>query len=233
MPSQLVQTTKGAVVPQIAPMDPKEIIEAQWEGVHGTTGWDVGANAGQSLPLMLDRFQRVISFEPAWESWQMLQANYAGDPRVILKRLAVSDADGKVELAVRQAPIMSGQLVSPGMPYRGEHMDEQGTANWGGDVTTRMVRCATLDTLVTEYGRPDFVKIDTEGHELKILQGGPKLLAGKATQWLIEFHDEPLHDECVRLLEASGHVVETLRHPHYPEESYMWYRHGWLRAEPA
>jgi FkbM family methyltransferase len=220
------------VVTHLAATDPQEITGRQWDGAAGGLGFDVGANAGQSVAQMVGLFGHVVAFEPAWESFKIMATAYTGDPRVTLRRVAVSDQDGKVDLAVRQAPIITGQLVTPGMPYHGEHMDEPNMAHWGADITLRTVRCITLDTAANEHGMPDFIKVDTEGHEVKVLSGARKLLASGHPGWLVEFHDKPLREECVRIFEANGYQVEMIWNPTQPEGSYMWERHGWMRARP-
>lgn len=194
-------------------------------------GWDVGANMGQSVARMLAAgFSTVIAFEPADESYQVLSDAYRSDARVKTFQLAISDHTGMLELAVRAAPIMTGQLTAVDMPYRGEHAGEQGVANWGGETGTRELECKTLDQLCLALGMPQFVKVDTEGHEAQVLRGAKFLISVVRPRWMIEFHREDLHDECVSLLEAGGYAVETVRHPHYPPDSYMWHNHGWLRA---
>jgi FkbM family methyltransferase len=177
-------------------------------------------------------FRHVISFEPADESFALLRDAYGDDPQVTLRQLAVADHDGILVTSVRAMPIQSGQLVAAQMPYDdyslGRRLD--GTLPWGPELGTRQVECMTADTLAESYGLPDFVKVDTEGHELQVLRGAVGLLELGRTSWLIEFHDEPLHRGCTELLEQAGYQVETVRHPHYPPGSEMYSRHGWIKA---
>jgi FkbM family methyltransferase len=205
--------------------DPPEVQEALWQGVSGDVGWDVGANCGQSIEVMRGLFRRVVSFEPSLDSFDYaVRAN----PGAEIHRLAVSDHDGVVDLALidgEQAD--TGQLVTPGV--RGMEWDP---GDWGG-VAVVQVPCLMLDTLTAELGAPEFVKIDTEGHELQVLLGGVGLLGSGRVSWLVEFHSADLHDRCTQALAGSGHQVETIRHPHYPAGSAMWHQHGWVRAWPG
>jgi FkbM family methyltransferase len=215
----------GTVVRPAVP-DPPEVSERLWAGFSGDVGWDVGANCGQSVPVMRQLFRRVISFEPYQESFDYAKSQL---PDAELYRIAVSDHVGQTELALLNGvQADTGQLVTPGTSGM-----EWDPGDWsGGNVTIRQVPCRTLDALALSLGEPDFVKVDTEGHELRVLLGGAGLLDGGKTSWLVEFHSPSLHDLCEQLLSETGHQVETVRHPHYAPGSPMWHQHGWLRAWP-
>ncbi len=217
-----------------APEDPVEVEERLWEGADGDVGWDVGSNMGQSVGRMLARgFTEILAFEPALESYEVLLKDYGSNPAVRTFGMAISDHTGKLVVAERSAPIMTGQLTATDMPYRGEGQGSPGMANWGPDIGTRTVQCETLDVIAAQYGIPDFIKVDTEGHEGQVLAGAEAVLADGSAGWLIEFHDDWLHDQCVAALQAAGYDPVTVRHPHYPEGSWMWSRHGWIKAAPV
>lgn len=213
-----------------APRDPAQIENYLWLGARGDLAFDVGANMGQSVEKMVQWFGHVVAWEPATESFETLELGWRDDPKVTLVQSAVADHEGELELAIRSAPIQTGQLTAVDMPYLGEHRDEPNTAHWGHDVGHRAVPCQTLDSAAGMFGMPDFVKVDTEGGEGGVLRGAETLLASGRPRWLIEFHTRDLYTECVSLLEGAGYEVETVRHPHYQARSYMWFGHGWLRA---
>jgi FkbM family methyltransferase len=204
-----------------APIDPPEIWTKLWYRFEGGTGWDVGANCGQTLPIMLDRFDQVYAFEPAAECLPWLH-QYDG---VTVLPIAVSDTDEDIDLIALPDKIDTGQLVTAGthgMEWNPER----------GDALSRTVVARTVDSLVVEDELipPDFMKIDTEGHELRVLFGAKKTLAMSRPDLLIEFHSPSLHDSCETLLESYGYTCETVRHPHYRPGTPMYFTHGWLRA---
>jgi FkbM family methyltransferase len=205
-----------------ASSDPAEITRRLWAGWHGVLGFDVGANCGQSVATMLDLFDRVVAFEPAEESRELLVRDYGLDDRVSLVSAAVSQVGGRTDLWETPGNLAQGQLISPGHHAFTRECEP----------APRPVPCITLDVAAEEFGRPDFVKVDTEGHELLILQGAPGLVKA-GCGWLIEFHSPAMHDGCEGILLQAGYRVETVRHPHYPPGTEDWYNHGWLRAEPA
>ena len=214
------------------PSDPPEVEGILWAGWQGRLAWDIGANLGQSLWHLTAAFSRIWAFEPAAESYEVLAGEWGQHPRVQFHLCAVSDHDGTLITAVRQKSIAHGELVLlADMPEQDEGLPATEALPWGPEVGTREVPCHTCDTISGEIGLPDFIKVDTEGHEALILRGAPKILAEGKTDWVIEFHGAAQYAECVSLLEAAEYKPETVRHPHYVPGSVMWRSHGWLRAE--
>lgn len=205
-----------------AAIDPPEIWAKLWKGFEGEYGWDIGANCGQTVPIMLDHFTQVIAFEPAEECFPYLE-QFAGNFTWL--PIALSDRDDYIELVELPDKIDTGQLVTAGTC--GMEWDPR-----RADAAIRTVTCRTVDGLISEGALhvPDFMKIDTEGHELRVLFGSRKTLAIQRPDLLIEFHSPELHDSCQALLEQYGYQCETIRHPHYRPGSPMYFQHGWLRA---
>lgn len=224
-----------------APSDPPEIASRLWQGWQGYTAFYVGANMGQNLGELASRFHRIFCFEPNKRSFEILAtvvAAYDGPvpsghvrPQFDIMNMAVSDKNGTLELAnlpgTRQEE--TGQFVTIG--HRGMEWDP---GNWGDSskVERVTVSCMTLDSLSHSLGDPDFITIDTEGHEFIILQGATTLLSTAKPGFLIEFHSPENYDSCRHLLSDYGYKVDTVRHPHYARHTPMWRQHGWLRARP-
>ena len=202
--------------------DPPEIERVLWKGFGGDVGWDVGANCGQSYEEMTTRFGTTLAFEPAEECWPHLRA--LADARYQMLPVGLSDVDGTIDLVELPDKIDTGQLVTAGtvgMEWNPEHPDAR----------TRRVTSYTADTMIAAGAdAPDFLKIDVEGHELKVLYGAKKLLAVHRPDLLIEFHAPHLHRSIVDMLESYDYDVFTIRHPHYRPGTQMWFQHGWVRA---
>jgi FkbM family methyltransferase len=213
------------MVKVIGSTDPAEVEDLLWVGFPACeTGFDVGANCGQSIPQMLKFCDFVRSYEPNLDAFGELKRHLSG--RVSVHAIAVSDHDGTVPLA--QLPgkqLETGQLVTPGI--RGMEWDP---GDWA-DVPVREYPCRMLDSLADPESMPGFIKVDVEGHEVQVLRGGPAVIAYGAS-WLIEFHSPAGHDECEAILRDENYHTETVRHPHYVKGSPMYWQHGWLRAFP-
>jgi len=213
-----------------APSDPPEVEAQLWRGFTGNVGWDIGANCGQSLPTMTKRFRHVVAFEPAEECYEYLVpwVGRASLANVVISNYALSDVDGQIELAALPSKIDSGQLVTPGTPGM-----EWSPCVWF-DADNRAVEARTADSLLEEFSPPNFLKIDVEGHEQKVLDGARQLISDYLPAMLVEFHTPQLGESCrATLVDNYGYRVEVVRHPHYLPGSPMWHQHGWLRAFPS
>lgn len=140
------------------------------EGAHGHLAFDIGGNVGQAARVLSQHFATVVSCEPCVEAFDILLVESA--PNVVPLPVAVSSEHGTVTLTESEFSISTGQLTTGA-----------GLA-WGKTVGARTVDAVTLDELIDHYGEPQFVKIDTEGHEVAVLEGWthPKCAA------LIEVH---------------------------------------------
>lgn len=208
----------------ISEPDPPEVREQLWRDVGGGTAWDIGANCGQLVLRMLSRFDRVLAFEPAAESFSIMARVFRDNPAVECYPLAVAAHSGFVMLAELPSQIETGQLVMPGL--QGMEWEPE---DWSV-VPQRKVEARSVDTLAATYGTPDFIKVDTEGHEADILEGAHVVLSQERPAWLIEFHSLENWEICTTSLSLYGYRVTTVRHPHYAVSDPMWRRHGWLRA---
>jgi FkbM family methyltransferase len=209
-----------------APEDPLEVQRQLWADWHGDIGFDIGANVGQTMQRMLAAFSRVYAFEPNPDPYQVLLELYATEERADLNCVAVSDVDGEIHLAAMPPQMEYGMLITPethGLKWSAQTL-------W--DNTPHLVVPSwTVDHLARDIGVPDFCKVDTEGHEGHILKGATHVLSLGRTDWMIEFHNPPLHEFCLETLQKYDYEVETVRHPHYPKGTQMWHTHGWVRAK--
>lgn len=209
--------------------DPAEISEKLWRGFRGKEGWDVGANCGQTILSMAFEFDHITSFEPCRESFEYATAVvWEHRLKADVLNLALSDEDGIITLAYPgQEQRETGQLVTIGI--RGMEWEP---ADWQDTSVVEAVKVEAkrADTVAAERGIPDFIKVDTEGHEARVLSGASWILSEGKTDFLVEFHTPANHFICAERFKQHGYEVVTVRHPHYPENSQMWNQHGWVRA---
>jgi FkbM family methyltransferase len=206
--------------------DPPELEDILWRGFGGHAGWDIGGNCGQTVLVMAWAFTRIVSFEPSPESFAYAKDSVARfGVAAELHNIAVSDHDGELVLAYpAKEQKETGQLVTigtKGMEWEPEDWDRTEKVT---------VPCRTADSLAAELGTPDFMKVDTEGHEWHVLQGADGLVSRGMTDMLVEFHTPENQALCSTRLSVARYRTEIVRHPHYPPESAMWRQHGWIKA---
>jgi FkbM family methyltransferase len=142
----------------------------------GDTALDVGGHAGQYALIMAaicGRAGTVVTFEPDPHARRLLERNVALNPAIkppIVEALAVADAPGEAVLYSRGGDSNSS-LARSAIGEASAAVAERFT-----------VPVVTLDGYLAAKGlaTPSWVKIDTEGAEIRILAGAPRLLASPA-----------------------------------------------------
>lgn len=121
--------------------------------------FDVGANVGQSIPALfgLSPVVEIHCFEPSPHSFSALKDKYGTDRRIVLNNVALSDRAGELLFSNRSTSTMNRAVA-------------------GGDGIP--VRSDTIDSYVRKNGieHIDYMKIDTEGHEIKVISGAMSTL---------------------------------------------------------
>ena len=146
----------------------------------GGVAIDVGANVGWHAAGMAATGATVIAVEPLVQNLVRLRATVARHPTVVIEPTALGARPGRVR---HTAPADGAYAAVTGpVPGRCAGLDRDeptGASTW--PVTT-------LDTLWDRYGRPrvQVVKIDVEGYELEVLDGGRRLLANARPDVLVE-----------------------------------------------
>ena len=135
---------------------------------------DVGAEQGSLAHAMLAAgVEDLHAFEPQRDNAETLRTRFAGDERVTVHELAISDGDGTGELHLSSNP--DGSPLSFGHTLL-EREDTDEVA-WGQAVT---VERRSLGSLLDDGEIPSHVgvlKVDTEGHDLAVVRGMGDLLA--------------------------------------------------------
>jgi FkbM family methyltransferase len=123
---------------------------------------DVGANVGSWSAYMLERSSaKGYLFEPSEQCVIRMRHRFSGSDLVI-RHVAVSDNVGTVLFSEHDDCGQQSAIV----------------ASENGDYTVRRVPVTTLDAEFADEDVPiDFLKVDTEGYDLKVLKGAHHLLA--------------------------------------------------------
>ena len=191
--------------------DPR-VIWALYDGAFsGQLAFDVGANGGMVSRLLANHFSKVVAYEPHPESFVSLSEL---GPPVVPVNVALSDHEGVLELRKAETTDSLGQYVTGA------------SLPWGRTTGVATVNCSTLDAQVAEHGVPDFIKIDTEGHEVKVIEGGKELFSVHSPELLIEVHAEE-NEEAIKAL-LPDYRFEHVIHPGYPLDAPERVNHFYL-----
>jgi FkbM family methyltransferase len=131
------------------------------------TIFDVGANIGQSTAAYRQQFpnSRVFSFEPVAKSFESLVAAVGNDKDVKCFNLALGDKEASATIQAQGTNTMNRIVEGPISPKIPVEQIQVST----GD---RFCEAAQID-------RIDFLKIDTEGFDLRVCRGFVLMLVGQ------------------------------------------------------
>lgn len=171
----------------------------------GGHAWDVGAHHGYyslALGRLVGSGGRVHAFEPFPESAEICRHNVALnglDERVSVHTCAVAAVPGSARLQLSENGPQNHSLTAA-LAFAGDTID---------------VEVTSLDAELSRHGLPNFVKIDVEGGEAAVLEGGRELLGLGETTFLFESEvwDEN-RSQTHELFRANGYVVTSLVRAH-------------------
>lgn len=147
----------------------------------GAVMCDVGAHIGLFTLLLAPKLKKAVLFEPDPATFSLMVKNININGLGYAKsfNVAVSDTNGLGKLAVMGKYSGLTKLSRPG------------DTSLGNCVDTELV---TLDDTLDRLGihKIDFLKIDTEGHELCVLRGAVKTLS-KSRDALVLFENQDIN----------------------------------------
>lgn len=161
----------------------------------GMTALDIGANHGVyslTLAKAVGTSGHVWAFEPASDPADCLAESLVLNDlsNVTLVRCALSNHEGEGTLLIEESPELN-RLIE--------------TATTTTD-KVETVRLSTLDACATEFGWRDidFIKLDAEGAEAYIIEGGHKFLSSSSPLIMFEVQHKSLNLNLVDQFRALG-----------------------------
>ncbi|MFM8810211.1 MAG: FkbM family methyltransferase [Chthoniobacterales bacterium] len=172
----------------------------------GDTVWDVGAHLGLYSRWLVQHLKagKVCAFEPLPQNLPELEYNLAlgkVTDRVRVLNCALSGEDGTAEFQMENVHSGMGALAAT---RAAEESWAHGLAPVTQKVTTR-----SIDSLLAKKDAPvpDVIKLDVEGAEHQVLEGGRNFFSGPSARLLIETHGLEVSRDCLRFLFDTGHSV--------------------------
>lgn len=183
----------------------------------GDLAFDIGANGGVYTEIFASLGAAVIAVEPNVECCREIRQLMRSD-RVIVESCAAGESAGSAWLHVCAESSMSTldegwqKAVSTSELHRG--------AKWLKEVE---VPIKTLDMLAHQYGKPNFVKIDAEGFDDRVVAG----MSFKPGALSFEFNRNDL-DVALRCLEL---LRDSYLFNYTVAQNFRYEIDNWVSAE--
>lgn len=171
--------------------------------------WDVGANIGLYSRWLASRLGagRVVAFEPMSQNLPELRHNIeigGLTGRVTVVPWALSNRDGELDFQIDDVQSASGSI----------DLVRQGKASAGRQALrlppkTEKVQSRSIDSILgsKELPVPDVLKVDVEGAESLVLEGGDRFLSSHSPLLVIETHGIEAAQSCLRFLFDRGYAA--------------------------
>jgi len=148
----------------------------------GDLCFDVGANVGNRLEILLQLGCRVVAVEPQSKLTEILTTRFGGNPKAIILQKALGEAEGQGEIMISDASTVSSLSKDWIEAVKGS--GRFSTTAWD---KKEAVRLTTLNRLIEEHGVPAFIKIDVEGYEYEVIKGLSKLVPMISFEFVPEY----------------------------------------------
>ena len=167
--------------------------------LHISTAIDVGAHKGEFLNYLsnIKDIQEIHAFEPQKEIFDVLNLNFGKNKKIFLNNEGVSDINSTREMNLNSLTSTSTfSTINKSSPwFKLKNLVLNKKDSFQKKIKIKTIR---LDEYfkVKDINKIDLLKIDTEGHELKVLNGAKKNFeTNKIKYLLIEIHSSNMYKD--------------------------------------
>ena len=160
----------------------------------GSVCYDLGASIGYLSLLMARKAKLVYAFEPAGHAATEIKKHAAANrlENIIIVSSPVSDSVRTVRFT--RTDTAYGSRIA------------QGESKW----PTVEMKTITLDDFIHANPAPDFIKIDVEDEEARVLNGARSILSQRKAAICCELHSEQSAVEVQKILEQYNYNITDL-----------------------
>ncbi|MFZ2540835.1 MAG: FkbM family methyltransferase [Gallionella sp.] len=201
----------------------RHIFKFNFDTGHRRYAIDVGAHVGEFSKSLIDSglFERVIAFEPNPVNAERLVRLASNEPRLTVEKYAVGATQGNCDFYCDKNTA-TGSLLA----YCEDYVTD-------GQVIKHLVPITTLDTYCASAdisdGQISLLKIDTQGHDLAVIQGASQVLLMHRPLVIAELIYIPMYsgqatpDEIHHQMQKYNYQLYTLFNIHSTIEGRMAY----------
>jgi FkbM family methyltransferase len=194
----------------------------------GSLVFDIGANTGSYAEIYCRMGCHVVAVEPNDDCIRRIRLDCRKLPIVTIPA-AVGSKMGLACLHISDAWDATSTLSAEWMKAMAER-DERYGPNWNRET---VVAVLTLDSLISQFGEPYYLKIDVEGFELEVLRGlstQPPLLSFEFQNTCLEAAYDCLGLPLFSARSRYNLIVNTTRGYHDRFEKPDWISREELRG---
>ena len=176
----------------------REVYDKQWKINKDSIVIDIGAHVGMFTLKVAKKVAKVIAVEPNTRNFDLLVRNIVSNnlTNVISLKLAVSDKIKEENLYLYKSSIGHSLLTNIGRSLF-EKSDSY-----------EKVHTITLDDLIKKDFEKIFIKINAEGAEAKILNGGKNILEASNVTLAVSIHSPLLKESVKKILRSHNFNVK-------------------------
>ena len=159
----------------------------------GSLCFDVGANIGKKTGLFLSLGAKVVCVEPQKNCIDILSEKFKDNKNVKIINTALGEKEDELDIFISPSDTVSTMSR--------DFIETTSLERFKGIVWDKKekVKVTTLDNIISEYGLPDYCKIDVEGYELEILKGLTKKIKFISVEFTPELKNKTF--ECISTID--------------------------------
>jgi FkbM family methyltransferase len=165
----------------------------------GQLCFDVGANMGSRVRILLKLGARVVAVEPQDECVETLKKAFRRNRHLTVVQKALGACEGHAEIMKTSVTTLSS-LSSEWI----DSVRRSGRFSQYDWNRRQVVPMTTLDSLIVQYGTPFFIKIDVEGFEYEVLKGLSRPVKMLCIEFTPEFMESTFN--CIGHLRRLGNI---------------------------
>lgn len=141
--------------------------------------FDIGANTGQWALANVNQSEKILAVEASPITFEKLVANVKDHPSIIPLNYAVCKNEGK-DIEFYQADSDTLSTLNK------DWLTNESSRFYNTGYTKIVCKSIHLDTLISQYGVPSFIKIDVEAGEFQCIQSLTQKVDLLAFEWAAE-----------------------------------------------